>query len=138
MTCGWWPRYNTNAVELSGAYVAGGSLVADEWRQVIIPTSDLLTGSGSCETTLGIYSVNFGKCNPPPKYWVTDIRFTDSPPSFGSISPTDPPTLEPTPVPTPYSPLVMWNEVKDDPDGTYVFLLETSFSVRFVFDMNLN
>ena len=138
MTCGWWPRYNTNTVNLSGAYVAGGSLVSNEWRQVVIPTSALLSGGGTCNTVKGIYSVNFGQCNSPPKYWITDIRFTDNPPSFGTLSPTKgpthqptptPPTRKPTPEPTAYSPTVVWNEVKDDPYGKYV---------SFIFDMSLS
>lgn len=123
MTCGWWPRYGANTIELSGDYVAGGNLVADEWRQVVVPTSDLLIGSTCDEkkhTYSGFYSVNFGKCNPPPKYWVTDIRLTDDPPTFGSISPTLGPTNVPTVSPTPYSPTLLWDEVADDPNNRCV------------------
>jgi len=61
VTCGWWPRYSGAAVELSGKYVAGGRLVADEWRQVAIPTADLSSGAVA---GLNMFSVNFNKCNP--------------------------------------------------------------------------
>ncbi len=117
VTCGWWPRYSGTSVELSGSYIAGGSLVADEWRRVVIPTVDLLSDDVA---GLDMYSVNFNQCNPAPKYWITDIRLTDSPPAFGSVSPTDAPTDEPSASPTPYSPTVVWDAYVDDPDGRYV------------------
>lgn len=133
MTCGWWPRYGSNAIELSGEYVAGGALVSDEWRRVVIPTSDLLSGSVCDEkkdTYSGFYSVNFVKCNPPPKYWVTDIRLTDEPPSFGSTSPTGSPTDVPTASPTPYSPTVLWNEFVDDPNSSCLDARNNSTQVQ--------
>mmetsp|Transcript_37281 Transcript_37281/g.78626 ORF Transcript_37281/g.78626 Transcript_37281/m.78626 type:complete len:1014 (+) Transcript_37281:227-3268(+) len=133
MTCGWWPRYGSNAITLSGEYVAGGGLSPDEWRQVVIPTSDLLLGS-DCdvqkETYSGFYSVNFLKWSPPPKYWVTDIRLTDDPPTFGSIGPTKSPTDAPTTSPTPYSPTVIWDTFVEDPNNSCLDARNNSTQVQ--------
>lgn len=111
VTCGWWPRYSSNAIDLAGpngaSYVeGGGALSATEWRQVSIPVSDLLAGS-ACESYTDFYSVNFNKCNPAPVYHVTDIRVTDSPPALAGPAPT---TEAPTEAPTPYAPTVVWDE----------------------------
>ena len=87
------PAKESNAIILEGQYVDEGALVAEEWRQVVIPLQDLKT-SWNID---GVKTLRFLSCgtevSTQPLYKVKNLSLTDSVPQVRSMSPTSSPSV---------------------------------------------
>jgi len=144
----------SNRIVLQGTYVDEGSLVADEYRQVVIPTQDLQTNWDLS----GVKQLRFLSCGTEvpsqPLLKVKNVRLTIDPPSVRSMSPTSSPTERVTDDQSMathfyyhngWYPLVnksvgtwlyatdnAWPIVPDDaPDGEYSIVIPSGSSVAF-------
>ncbi len=88
-----WPQYSSRDIILSGSYVDAGRLVADEWRNAIIPIADFVADEAEWPTMNDVKNIWFKSCgtdySTQPVYQISDLMLTN-----------DPPTLVPTATPT--------------------------------------
>lgn len=93
LTGGGWPRLSSNTLVLEDSYVDAGFLVADEWRQVVIPLEDFKTPEWSLTAIFGLYFQTCGQYGgTQPTYIISQLAVTNI--EYEVLS--QPPSLSPT------------------------------------------
>jgi len=94
---GGWPRKHSQTITLEDTYVDAGSLVADEWRRVVIPLDDFKTDDWSLTRVYGMWfqtcgTSSNGHTGPQPTYHISQLVTTNL--EFHVLS--QPPSQSPT------------------------------------------